>query len=328
MQKPDLAGRMVGWAVELSEFDIQYVPRGPVKAQALVDFIADLTAHEDDVKGLWILSVDGSSNKRGGGAEIVLEGPDGIQVEQSLRFNFKASNNQAEYEALLAGMTLASEMEAKHLQVKSDSQLVVSQVQGEFQTKEEQLVKYLTKVGLLKERFDSFEIEHIPRDKNERADLLAKLESTKKPGYNQSVIQETDQQPTIEVEEVLCLQVEEHWFTPIKSYLEGGQLPEDDAKKSKLIKDAVRYVIVSGQLYRRGASQPLLRCVTREELLQVIEALHEGMCGAHVGGRALSLRVLRAGYYWPTVRTDCAEYVKKCDKCQRHSVIHRAPQKP
>ena len=102
-------------------------------------------------------------------------------------------------------------------------------------------------------------------------------------------------------------------------------LPEDDAKKSKLIKDAVRYVIVSGQLYRRGASQPLLRCVTREESLQVIEALHEGMCGAHVGGRALSLRVLRAGYYWPTVRTDCAEYVKKCDKCQRHSVIQRAP---
>ena len=115
MQKPDLAGRMVGWAVELSEFDIQYVPIGPVKAQALANFIAELTAQEDDIKGLWILSVDGSSNKRGSGAEILLDGPDGIQVEQSLRFNFKASNNQAEYEALIAGMTLASEMEAKHL---------------------------------------------------------------------------------------------------------------------------------------------------------------------------------------------------------------------
>jgi ribonuclease HI len=145
-----------------------------------------------------VLSVDGSSNKRGSGAGIVLEGPDGIQIEQSLRFNFKASNNQAEYEALIAGMSLAAEMEAKHLQVKSDSQLVVSQVQGDFQAKDEQLIKYLTKVDLLKQGFDSFDIEHIPREKNERADLLAKLASTKKPGYNQSVIQEIVQQPTVE----------------------------------------------------------------------------------------------------------------------------------
>src|ERR1044072_2796354 len=106
---------MVRWAVELSKFYIQYVPRGPVKAQALADFIAELTAQKDDVKGLWILSVDGSSNKRWSGVGIVLEGPDGIQIEQSLRFNFKASNNQAEYEALIAGMILAAEMEAKHL---------------------------------------------------------------------------------------------------------------------------------------------------------------------------------------------------------------------
>ena len=96
-----------------------------------------------------------------------------------MKFNFKASNNQAEYEDLLAGMSLASEMEAKHLQVRSDSQLVVSQVQGDFQAKDEQLIKYLANVDLLKQGFDSFDIEHIPREKNERADLLAKLGSTK-----------------------------------------------------------------------------------------------------------------------------------------------------
>src|ERR1044072_4391236 len=101
---------MVGWAVELSEFDIQYIPRGPIKAQVLADFVAEFTEPEDEVRGVWILSVDGSSNKRGSGAGIVLEGPDGIQIEQSLKFNFKASNNQAEYEALIAGMTLASKM--------------------------------------------------------------------------------------------------------------------------------------------------------------------------------------------------------------------------
>jgi ribonuclease HI len=181
-----------------------------------------------------------------------------------LRFNFKASNNQAEYEAFIADMKLASEMEAKHLQVKSDSQLVVSQVQGNFQAKDEQLIKYLTKVDLLKQGFNSFDIEHIPREKNERADLLAKLASTKKPGYNQSVIQETVQQPTVEVAEVFCLQAGESWFTPIKAYLEAGLLPEEEDLKKKIIKDSTRYVIMSGQLYWRGESQPHLRCVAKE----------------------------------------------------------------
>ena len=129
----------------------------------------------------------------------------------------------------------------------------------------------------------------------------------------------------MEAEEVFCLQVGESWFTPIKSYLDSGLLPEEEDRRRKIVKDSTRYVVVSGQLYRRGASQPLLRCITKEEATQVMEALHEGICGSHVGGRALSLRVLRAGYYWPTIRTDCAEYVKKCDRCQRHATIHRAP---
>ncbi|MCI62620.1 gag-pol polyprotein, partial [Trifolium medium] len=78
----------------------------------------------------WTLSVDGSSNLRGSRAGVVLEGPDGVLVEQLLRFAFQASNNQAEYEALIAGMKLAREMEVKDLKAKSDSQLVTSQVSG------------------------------------------------------------------------------------------------------------------------------------------------------------------------------------------------------
>ncbi|MCI84401.1 gag-pol polyprotein, partial [Trifolium medium] len=71
----------------------------------------------------WTLSIDGSSNLKGSGAGVVLEGPDGVLMEQSLRFAFKASNNQAEYEALLAGMKLAKEMEVQELKAQSDSQL-------------------------------------------------------------------------------------------------------------------------------------------------------------------------------------------------------------
>src|ERR1044072_714981 len=149
------------------------------------DFVAELPSVEEQVKGEWTLYVDGSSNKRGSGAGIILQGPDGTQVEQSLRFNFKASNNKIEYEAPIAGMTLEVEMEALQLLIRSDSQLVVSQVQGDYQAKDEKLAKYLSKVDSFKGKFEDVKIEHVSREKNTRADILAKLASTKKPGNNQ-----------------------------------------------------------------------------------------------------------------------------------------------
>ena len=86
-----------------------------------------------------------------------MEGPDGILIEQALRFSFKASNNQAEYEALIAGMLLAKEMEAQNLLVKSDSQLIMGQVSGEFQAKDPQMTAYLKYVQLLKGAFNALE---------------------------------------------------------------------------------------------------------------------------------------------------------------------------
>ena len=106
-----------------------------------------------------------------------MEGPNGVLIEQSLRFAFKASNNQAEYEALIAGMLLAREMGARNLVAKSDSLLVTRQVTGEFQAKDPQMAAYLEYVQLLKTSFTEFESVHVPREQNARADLLAKLAS-------------------------------------------------------------------------------------------------------------------------------------------------------
>ncbi|RDX74026.1 hypothetical protein CR513_46276, partial [Mucuna pruriens] len=109
LRKPDLAGRVVAWSIQLLEFGISFEWRGHVKAQALADFIIELTldGHPTADQGDWYLSVDGSSNQARFGVGVVLEGPDGVLIEQSLHFDFRASNNQAEYEALLAGMRLA-----------------------------------------------------------------------------------------------------------------------------------------------------------------------------------------------------------------------------
>ncbi|XP_068504689.1 uncharacterized protein [Phaseolus vulgaris] len=146
LQKLDVARRMARWAVELSEFDIHYEPRGPIKSQIYADFVVELysaATHQEGAYFKWVLSVDGSSNQQGSGAGVILEGPDGLLIEQALRFAFKASNNQAEYEALIAGMLLAKEMGAKGLLAKSDLLLVTGHVTGEYQAKDPQMAVYL-----------------------------------------------------------------------------------------------------------------------------------------------------------------------------------------
>jgi len=95
LQKPDVAGRMVRWAVELSEFDIHYEPRGSIKGQVYADFVVELSPgsapQEVELGSQWMLSVDGSSNQQGSGVGIVLEGPNGVLIEQALRFAFKTT---------------------------------------------------------------------------------------------------------------------------------------------------------------------------------------------------------------------------------------------
>jgi len=155
--------------MELSEFDVQYEPRGPTKGQVYAYFVVELSsanAHQKEANFRWLLCVDGSSNQQGSGAGVILEGPNGLLIEQALRFAFKANNNQTEYEALIAGILLAKEMGAQSLLAKSDSLLVTSQVTGEYQAKDPQMAAYLEYIQVLKESFLAFELVHVPKEQN------------------------------------------------------------------------------------------------------------------------------------------------------------------
>ncbi|KAL0313980.1 UNVERIFIED_CONTAM: hypothetical protein Sangu_2242400 [Sesamum angustifolium] len=114
LAEPNISGRMVKWAMELSEYRIEYHPRPAIKAQALVDFVVEMTAEEGEHKQQWWkLFIDGSSTLQGSGAGVILETPQGDKIQYALRFSFDASNNEAEYEALLAGVRLAQAAGAK-----------------------------------------------------------------------------------------------------------------------------------------------------------------------------------------------------------------------
>ena len=148
------------WAIKLSEFDIRYKPRAPVKGQILADFIIEFTpAHITEATQLaphlpiWKLSIDEAANAQGRGARLILTSLDEIDTEYALRFGFRASNNEAEYEAVIAGLNLTHFMEADQLEVSSDAQLVVKQIEDSYEARGEKMILYLKKVRELLKKF-------------------------------------------------------------------------------------------------------------------------------------------------------------------------------
>ena len=160
LHKLKTSRRLIKWAIKLSEFDIRYKPRTVVKGQILEDFIMEFTPAQfteatqlaPDLP-IWRLSVDGAANAQGSGIRLILISPDGIDMEYALRFGFQASNNEAEYEAVIDGLNLAHFMEADQLEVSSDSQLVVKQIEDSYEARGEKMILYLKKVRELLKNF-------------------------------------------------------------------------------------------------------------------------------------------------------------------------------
>ena len=146
LNKAEASGRLTKYAVELGAYDITYVPRNAVKGQVLADFISEISVELRGKDGgrvmkeicdvssstEWVLYTDGASNKKGSGAGLVLIRPSQVEHTYALRLNFASTNNEAEYEALLAGLRIARKLNVEALDVRVDSKLVASQINGDF----------------------------------------------------------------------------------------------------------------------------------------------------------------------------------------------------
>ena len=327
MNKLEATGRLIQWAIELSEFDVMYQPRSVIKAQVLIDFIAEFTPNQSELDEVdeakkWVIYVDGSSTLYVGVIGIILKSPKWDKLKYAARLQYQTINNEVEYEALLKGLELAKSLGAESVVVQGDSQLIVNQVNGTCEAKEERMKKYLNKVKWLLKKFKEASFVQVPREENIVANALTKATSAKGAMDEYDNVQ---YMPSINLLEVQQIKGEENWMTPIVVYLKDGRLPKDRDKARKLRIKATKYVLINEVLYKRGFSYPYLRCLALGESNYVLREIHERAYGNHSGARALVYKVVRAGYYWPTIQANAKAYVKVCDQCQCFNNVPRQP---
>ncbi|XP_075083386.1 uncharacterized protein LOC142167128 [Nicotiana tabacum] len=257
----------------MSKFDIKYKLRTTIKSQVLADFVADFSsgllpqATKEAMMILtswvWTLFTDEASNIKGSELGIVLIMPSGETLRQAI-MTVHLTNNEAEYEALIAGLQLALRLDFEVIKIKCDSQLVVNQVYGIFNTKEECMQQYVVKVQALLARFREWSITYIPREEIAEADALVNLRSSTetKGSESGSVVQLMNSVlDTDGYYEVNSASLVWDWKNKIIDYLKHRKLPEDPKISRALRAKAARYSFKGGQLYKKSFQGPLARCI-------------------------------------------------------------------
>ncbi|KAL2251632.1 UNVERIFIED_CONTAM: Retrovirus-related Pol polyprotein from transposon [Sesamum indicum] len=307
------------WTVELGQYDIEYRPRTAQKAQILADFVIELTNDPllpvvvEGRTSKWMVHVDGASNANSGGAGVWIQGPEGIEIEVAARLSFPVTNNEAEYEALILGLELASQAGAKDLEVFTDSQLIALQIEGTYETREKTMTSYK-------------EIAQQSLEQNDKADALSKFGATIDGIGDRKITALVRGRPCIASgAEVQTVAEPKSWKDEIVEYLEDGTLPADPIAAKRVKFRATRFTMLSGRLYKRTVDGPLLKCLDEERALYVMREIHEGSCGNHSGSRSLAQKIIRQGFYWPTIAKDSKELVKKCESCQKYATLIHQP---
>ncbi|XP_074271450.1 uncharacterized protein LOC141595386 [Silene latifolia] len=276
-----------------------------IKSQALTDFVSDfcpatrreaeegmlaITGNQDGE--IWTLYIDGASNPRGAGVGLVLRSPKGDMIVQAIRCEFKATNNEAEYEALILGMQMASGLKVRNVRVYSDSLIVVNHVNNEYVARDPKMIAYLKIATERKSKFRTFKITQVPREQNMEADALATLGSTFQPAelsnipithvLTPSIQEEPNQRPMKEDVHVQCAQgtrtlvsavgqQDADWRVPYLNWLRDGTLPKDRKEAQSFRIKASRYIMIDNILFRKSLAGPCLRCLSKEEVKQDIE---------------------------------------------------------
>jgi hypothetical protein len=191
-------------------------------------------------------------------------------------------------------------------------------------------MQYLVGVRSLEKQFKGFTLQHIERNKNKEADMLAKAAAKGEP-LPFDVFFHTIDTPVVRSLEGLQIteDIDGHrivnlimtgdWRTPITLYLQGHYHPSDQSESKRLKHRSRDFAIIDRQLYKKGISQHMLKCITEAKGIELLREVHWGICGSHLGPRALAAKVIRQGFYWPAIVCAANRVTRSCEACQKFS---------
>ncbi|GJW33045.1 reverse transcriptase domain-containing protein [Tanacetum coccineum] len=217
---------------------------------------------------------------------LVLIDPARVEYTYAIRLNFQSTNNEAEYEALLAGLRIAQKMKVHAWKNKANEHVAL---------------------------FKKFSIENIPRNQNRKADILSKLASVSFNHLTKEVMVEVLNEKFVDAQEVNTIveEEEDNWITPIIKCLEEGIWPTDENEARSLRMKISQYVIEEGVLFKKSYLALMFRCVGPLQANYIIREVHEGACGMHAESRSVVVMIMRQGYYWPTMYRDAKKEIEK-----------------
>ncbi|XP_070025435.1 uncharacterized protein [Nicotiana sylvestris] len=264
----------------------------------------ELLLKTDTSSGVWTLFTDGASNVKGFGLDIVLKPPTSNVIRQSIKTS-KLINNEAEYEAMIAGLELAKGLGVEVIEAKCDSLLGVNQVNGSFEVLDDRMQRYLNKLQVTLHCFKEWTLDHVPREQNSEADALANLGSSIEeddivPGTVIQISRSVVEQGHVEINSTSLT-----WDCRNKyiDYLKHGKIPADPKESRTLRAKVARFSLDENEmLYRRTFDGPLAVCLGHKDIDYVLREIHEGTCRNHYDADSLVRKVIRAGYYWDIMK--------------------------
>nr|KYP42603.1 Integrase catalytic domain-containing protein KIAA1305 family [Cajanus cajan] len=269
----------------------------------------------------WELFFDGSKHELGTRIGLLIISHEGIPTKLSLKIKIGYSNNETEYEALVIGLEILRELGVRSIIVRGDSQLVIKQLTREYKCINEKLLERKSRAITLLNSFDEVQSEHISRNENRIANELAQTTS----GYKVSKeclgsLLHTENELICNLEgfTINALSTQD-WRKHLIEYLQNPN--SKDERKIKY--QALNYVMLNNELYKRGFDGILFKCLRRHKIYIAMVEVHEGVCGAHQAGEKMKWTLSRKGYYWPSMIKDCIEFSKSCEECQKHGLIQR-----
>jgi ribonuclease HI len=225
---------------------------------------------------------DGSLKLQGAGVGILFIAPRGEELKYALQLLFSASNNAAEYEALIHGLNIVISLGIKRLMVYGDSLVVISQVNKEWDCSNDSMGKYCTAVRKLEDKFEGLEFHHVERDRNAAADALSKLGSSRTHVPPRVFVQEVPH-PSISSDQagecnVLSQRESDSndWREPIIKYIKNKEEPDDKAAAERIARQSAHYTLIGDALYRRGTTGVLMKCIPSVTGKQLLDEIHAG----------------------------------------------------